>query len=364
MSKFDNNQLSLNDNGEILWQSVKNNPLPGVPVAKIVKGDALFEPNVALLEAEWESDDLKAASEKHLNRWINQYITEKLELLTALDDANLTGAPAEICKKLHAAMGVVPRAELEDQIAALDEQGRSQLRFKKIRLGPILAFIPLLNKPAAIRLRAILWAIWHGHDLPVQLPADGIVSENIEGKQIDKDLYQMIGYPVYGPRAMRIDMLDRVVVDIYDSSKDWKFQAKHQYCEWLGCTIEDLYKILEALGHKRIVSEEKAPEERVGAEKEESAEEASSGEKAEGGAGLPGLDMFELRRGKMSGKAKEKPKFSKPKAKKPKKSDKAKGKLKGKSKPQAPKSITVSIKGDQDDSSDSPFAVLEQLKNK
>ena len=49
MSKFDNNQLSLNDNGEILWQSVKNNPLPGVPVAKIVKGDALFEPNVERL---------------------------------------------------------------------------------------------------------------------------------------------------------------------------------------------------------------------------------------------------------------------------------------------------------------------------
>lgn len=362
MSKFDNNQLSLNDNGEILWQSVKNNPLPGTPVAKIVKGEALFEPTVTLLEAEWESDDLKEASLKHLNRWLNQYITEKLELLTALDDPNLTGAPAEICKKLHAAMGVVPRAELEDQIAELDEQGRSQLRFKKIRLGPILAFIPPLNKPAAIRLRAILWAIWHGQDLPVLLPADGIVSENIEGKQIDKDLYQMIGYPVYGPRAMRIDMLDRVVVDIYDSSKDWRFQAKHQYCEWLGCTIEDLYKTLEALGHKRIVSEEKAPEKEEAAEK--SAEETPSDEKVEGGAGLPGLDMFELRRGKMSGKAKEKPKFSKPKAKKSKKADKTKGKPKGKSKPQAPKSITVSIKGDQDDSSDSPFAVLEQLKNK
>jgi ATP-dependent RNA helicase SUPV3L1/SUV3 len=333
MTVYDNKQFTLNDKGEIFWQALANNPMPGVAVAKLIKGDALLKPRVTLLEPSEEGHE-------KITEWLDSHIDEKLKPLMQLHDENLTGATKEIAAALYETMGVAPRAGLEDVISKLDDQGRAQLRFKKIRLGPILAFMPELNKPAAIKLRTILWGIWHDQTLPIAIPADGVVSQVITDKDIDKDLYQAIGYPVYGPRAVRIDMLDRVVVDLYDSSKEWKFQAKHQYCEWLGCTIDDLYLVLQALGHERIKSDTPVEE------------------------GAPAqLDWFNLRRGKMSGDAKEKKVFvkkdkpkavAKPKPKKPVKAVKPKG----------PITHSFTVKGDQKDQSSNPFAVLERLKNK
>ncbi|MAS87426.1 MAG: hypothetical protein CMH30_05560 [Micavibrio sp.] len=333
MTVYDNNQFSLNDKGEIFWQALANNPMPGVMVAKLTKGETLLKPAVTLLEPSEEGQEKIA-------EWLESHIEEKLKPLMQLHDDNLEEAPKQIATALYEAMGVVPRAELEDVISKLEEQGRAQLRFKKIRLGPILAFMPELNKPAPIKLRTILWGVWHGQSLPITIPSDGVVSQVITDKDIDKDLYQAIGYPVYGPRAVRIDMLDRVVVDLYDSSKDWKFQAKHQYCEWLGCTIDDLYLVLEAMGHERIQSEVPV-------------EEGASAQ----------LDWFNLRRGKMSGEAKEKKVFVK--KDKPKAAAKLKSKKPSKpSKPKGPVTHSFTVKGDQKDQSSSPFAVLESLKKK
>ena len=40
----DAKQLTLNDNGQIFWQPDPTNPLPGVAVARVVKGDAPLAP--------------------------------------------------------------------------------------------------------------------------------------------------------------------------------------------------------------------------------------------------------------------------------------------------------------------------------
>src|SRR5690606_14147693 len=89
-------------------------------------------------------------------------------------------------------------------------------------------------------------------ELPAETPKDGMVSFSVADKTVDADYYRSIGYPVYGPRSIRVDMLDRVVCAVYDSAKDGKFQAQHKMAEWLGCNILDLYAVLEAMGHKII----------------------------------------------------------------------------------------------------------------
>jgi ATP-dependent RNA helicase SUPV3L1/SUV3 len=69
----------------------------------------------------------------------------------------------------------------------------------------------------------LLWALWNERLLPVEVPKDGIVSAKVEDKAIDRDFYQSIGYPVYGGRAIRIDMLDRVISAVYDVAEQGKF---------------------------------------------------------------------------------------------------------------------------------------------
>lgn len=238
-------------------------------------------------------------------------------------------------------MGVVPRETVNALTENLSPEERKTIRDYKVKLGPLLVFMPLLNKPAAVRLRALLWNLSNGKALPPKVPADGIVSFVIEGEP-DLSYHQTIGYPVFGPRATRIDMLDRVVCAVYDAADKGKFQAQHQMAEWLGCPIDDLYRILEAMGHKKIY------------DPLENQTEATEQEKKEGESEIkPELATFRLKKGKA---------FEDEKAAKPAQKTKPKGKKKGSSKKdKAPKVMSAEPKNK---TAESPFAVLEQLKAK
>lgn len=233
-------RYSLADDGQIFFQPDATNPLPGSFFTKVLPGESMLAPKAA---------DAKA------QEWLDIYVRSTLEplfLLKAEGAGALMGVNKVIGERLYEHLGVMHRADLEDQIALLDPDLRKSLRSKGVRLGPVLAFLPALVKPAAIKLRALLWGLWNGKSLPMTRPADGRVSEVIDPETVDRNFYRMIGYPVFGPRAIRIDMLDRVVTDIYDSAKEGVFEAQNKYAEWLGCNLDGLYAILESMGHRKL----------------------------------------------------------------------------------------------------------------
>lgn len=242
-------QFTLSQEGMILWQPDMTNPLPGGPVAKLSKGEFALAPSIEVLEA-----DDKDAVCAFLKSWMMNHIATTLEPLVRLmtEEEGVSDSVKTICAKLFHNLGIMPRHDLEDQIAALDPEGRKKLRDRKVRLGPILVFLPDLNKPAAVRMRALLWSLYHGRALPAPLPKDGVVSFPVDPLSVDPDFQRAIGYPVYGPRMVRIDMLDRVISAVYDNAKDGQFQAQHQMAEWMGCKIPDLYSVLEAMGHVKV----------------------------------------------------------------------------------------------------------------
>lgn len=247
-------QFQLKEDGQIYFQADATNPLSGVAVARLVKGDTPLGPRIEWLDdAPLEGLDLLAVTDKIVT-WFSLYVTKVLEPLVTLPVGleTLPEPVQEICKAVYADLGIVPRQNLLDQIEKLDADMRKTLRTKHVRLGPVLVFVPDLNKPAAVRLRAILWSLYHDKPLPAPVPKDGAVSVVIDPSNADPVFYQAIGYPLYGNRIIRIDMLDRVMNAVYENVKENQFQAKHQMAEWLGCSIPDLYTVLEAMGHKKI----------------------------------------------------------------------------------------------------------------
>ncbi|HEY8963875.1 MAG TPA: hypothetical protein VIN59_05355 [Alphaproteobacteria bacterium] len=245
----DQGRYSLNDQGVISWQKDSTNPLPGDVVGQVVKGDALLAP---------KAETIDPALLQKTQDWLAIHVRQVLEplfLLKGEGEGALTGAAAEIGNKLFEHLGVMHRSDLDKEIAALDSDLRKALRARGVRLGPVLVFLPALVKPAAVRLRALLWGIWNGKTLPVHQPADGRVSEVIDPANVDRHFYRMIGYPVFGPRAIRIDMLDRVVTDVYDTADKGVFEAKHKYAEWLGTNLDDLHAVLESMGHRKLKGE-------------------------------------------------------------------------------------------------------------
>ncbi len=235
-------RYSLADDGQIFFQPDATNPLPGSAVGTVSKGESLLSPTT----------DYEPARD-----WLAIHIRTVLEPLFLLkqeagEGVLPEGSPREIGAQLYDHLGVMHRADLEEQIAKLEPETRKALRSKGVRLGPILVFLPALVKPAAVKMRALLWGVWNGKSLPVARPADGRVSEVIDPASVDRHFYRMIGYPVFGPRAIRIDMLDRVITDIYDTAQAGVFEAKHKYAEWLGTNLDALHAILEAMGHRRM----------------------------------------------------------------------------------------------------------------
>ncbi|MCC7305403.1 MAG: hypothetical protein IT558_03980 [Alphaproteobacteria bacterium] len=335
-------QFKLDGEGRILFQPLPNNPLPGDPVAVLRKGTGPLSPVVEV------TPSAHSLEKEAIETWLKTHIAEVLEpLLGLVHDIEKLALPVQgICARLFAAMGITPRDNLEELIAALDPEMRQVLRARRVRLGPVLVFMPALNKPAGVRLRALLWSLWNDKPLPAPVPNDGMVSLKVDPAQADPIFYRAIGYPVYGPRAIRIDMLDRVISAVYDGAKEGKFRAEHKMAEWLGCGIEDLYAVLTALGHTKIEEEAAAPA--------EPAEKQVEGAK-------PELAQFRLKKGKASDQPKEKKPF-----KKEKRADKPEKKKEKPRKDSKKKEYTAHVIqiGPKSTPEDSPFAILQQLKVK
>ena len=390
-------RFTLGEDGQIFWQTNKTNPLPGDLIAVIEKGDASLQPKAAVIATDAPND-----IQEKVVTWLHAHIREVLAPLFVMIDQDaeenrLDGPALNIGQKLFDAMGVIHRSDLESDIPNLTAEHRTALRRKRVKLGPILVFMPELVKPAAVNMRALLHGLWNAKTLPMERPADGRVSVTVDAEVVDRNYFRSIGYPVFGNKAIRIDMLDRVITDIYDSSKDWQFQAKHQYMEWLGCGEDDLYAILQSMGFRRQAVEEGAqkPEEKVQKENdavvttekvvepaatsevEKVASEAQSDlfasteaptteteenvEQPKTQTEKPPLVMFWLKKGKISDRPKPKRHTNhKQNDKKPFKGKKKKGG----DQHREPKAKNYSAKPKESEiDNDSPFAILQQLKN-
>lgn len=347
-------QIVLAENGQIMWQKDLTDPRPGEVFAQIKKGAEVLKPHCALIDSDILNGQDHDEVLKFTQNWLDRHIQTVLEPLFRLQDDDIAeGEPKEIAQKIYESLGILPREALQELIGKMSEEGRNTLRSKKIRFGPIIVYLPELNKPAGVAMQALLLSLWEGKELPAEKPAEGIVSFSIEGKDINPDYYRAIGYPVFGPRSIRVDMLDRVICAVYDGAEKGKFKAQHQMAEWLGCNIADLYAVLEAMGHRKVsdpADEANKEEEQAGevATEEKPTEEKKTDEK-------PELATFVLKPGNKSKSSSSNKKFKDQKfsSKKPNK------KKSGSKKPQGQRVYKAEA---QSNPEDSPFAILEQLK--
>lgn len=382
-------QLKLAEDGQITWQKDLTNPMPGEAVARIIKGEGILAPDCELIEALVLNDQDKESVLKFIKEWLGRYVQTTLEPLFKLKEDDIAeGAPRDIAAKLFDALGILPREDLQDLIIQMDDEKRATLRTKKIRFGPLIVYLPELNKPVTVRLRALLLTVWQGKPLPAEAPADGIVSFSVEGKDLNADYYRAIGYPIYGPRSIRVDMLDRVICAVYDSAKDGKFTAQHQMAEWLGSNIQDLYAVLEAMGHTKThdpadvlkaaedakaeaAQAEEVKTENIAVEVIEPTETSAKVEEPKKEQVKPELATFRLKRGKaISEKMSQRgasgtsvptqnKKFADKSFSSEKKKFKPKDKKESFKKPQGQRVYKAEAKENPEDN---PFAVLQQLQ--
>ena len=132
-------------------------------VGKLVAGADALSPQVQPFVDEDAAPEIAEKVRRRLGHWIDRKIALHFAPLIALrDDEALTGMARGIAFRLVEALGVLPRAEIADDVKALDQDGRASLRKHGVRFGQYTVFLPLLLKPAPTRLRLVLWSLAAG----------------------------------------------------------------------------------------------------------------------------------------------------------------------------------------------------------
>ena len=258
--------FKLTRKGHILWRNEE--------IAEVSPSEDSLKPNVTLLV-----DDTIAASDREklqarLEGWLAETAADKLKPLVDLSAAeDVTGLARGIAFRLRENFGILKRDTVADEIKSLDQPARSQLRKYGVRFGAFNIFFPPLLKPAAADFALALWCVKNANTngltretLP-DPPRAGLTSVAANAA-IPDAYYRASGYHLCGPRAVRLDILERLADLIRPllawrlpkdgvgatappprgSTGDGGFTVLPEMMSILGCSPDELSAVLKSLG--------------------------------------------------------------------------------------------------------------------
>lgn len=256
-----NDAFKLSRTGAIVWRDDE--------IAKLEPAEDPLQPTVALVADEMMSEADREKVLARLKTWIDDLIADKLKPLVEISKStDLQGLARGIAFRLKEGLGALKREVVADDINALDQAARAELRKFGLRFGAFNIFFPGMLKPASGELAATLWLLKHqpSNGVTPQLPRAGLTSVVVDAATPEA-LYRAHGFHVCGPRAIRLDILERLADIIRPllawraapgksdsppkgSSGDGGFRTTDDMMSILGCSAEELGEVLKALGFR------------------------------------------------------------------------------------------------------------------
>ncbi|KPB00033.1 helicase-related protein [Ahrensia marina] len=256
-----NGDLAVSSDGTLRWL--------GTTVGTLTSGDDWLKPRLVLLADEQLTGPALDKVRARAERFVTFHIETHLKPLTDLQKADeLSGIARGIAFRLIEHHGIVARRDIADEMKSLDQDGRAALRRYGVRFGFYHIFVPALLKPAPAGLLTLLWALnndgkdKNGYGEIITLLASGRTSL-VTDPSFDKEFYKLSGYRLLGPRAVRVDILERLA-DLIRPTIYWKpgtelpegaygdgrFVITPAMMSILGATAEDMEEILKGLGYR------------------------------------------------------------------------------------------------------------------
>ncbi len=234
--------FSLTPMGGVAWN--------GAPVARLAAGGSPLKPRIVPIASDLLIGGEAERLHDRVALWLEAEIGRRFPMRAAIVSAALDGAARGLAYQLMEALAPIPRERLESLIASLTDADRRRLHRLGIAIGNHWVFTPGLTKPGAVELRAALWRAEYAVSGLLPLPAHGRVSMAID-PAIDTGYYSAIGYPAAGPRAIRADMLDRLMRRLHRATIRGAMTPDPTIAPVLGCSRADADAVLLALGWGR-----------------------------------------------------------------------------------------------------------------
>ena len=234
--------LSIELENKIFWQ---NNP-----IAKIKKGENYLSPTIEIIA----DDALPAEEGKELEHCLKNWMT--LHINEVLGDLiNLTKIKIEnqylraLAYQLYENNGVLKRTNVKEIINHISKEERKKLWNMGIKIGRYHVFLPKMLKPKAVTLRTSLWKIYNDISSDLVIPKFGLnfaTNENFNEKFL-----LLCGFERFRNYFVRIDILEKLFINIIEKTIDKKFKISPEMMNLLGCTKENFYKLIDLMNYKK-----------------------------------------------------------------------------------------------------------------
>jgi ATP-dependent RNA helicase SUPV3L1/SUV3 len=270
----------------------------GTPIARLTAGDTVLTPRIEVLHSDFLDGPGRERLRKRAAAWLGRHIRAQLKPLIAAQEAELSPAGRGVLFQIVEALGTLPRRPLAAQLKALTKADRKTLAVLGLRLGAVSLFMPKLQHPRMLALRARLWSVRKGCPLP-GLPPAGARTFDLSGHAGltgVEDFCHAIGYRRVTRKdgsalAVRADVLERLAREVYklaeaakkaeDAKPDAGFAADPTLCRLADSGEADLEALLFALGYRRAGAAtyvRKGPNRKRPARKRETAAPKTTGE--------------------------------------------------------------------------------------
>ncbi len=178
----------------------------GHPIARLVRGDNVRVPQLALVEPELWTAGARRRIERRLLALVRDLVAEALGGLRAEVITGNDSPPAlrGLGYRLLEGLGLAPRAEALEQWRLLDDGSRQRLAALGVREGHRFVYVAQALTPRALERRCLLVSLFH--NAPPGAPAELVLPVSAFG---GSDV-RAFGYEAFGQLALRVDLVERL----------------------------------------------------------------------------------------------------------------------------------------------------------
>ncbi len=247
---IDTGLVELNDNFKICWNKSA--------IAKLTPGKDYLNPNFELIIDDILEQDKKRKLIIFLEKWIKNKIGTILKSLVDLKDLKEKNSSIKaLAYQLYENNGVLKRDQVSDYLKKLEQNERKILRDLGVKFGRYHVFLHRLIKPEAVSLRTLLWKNFQQKNLNLKPPTFGLNFLE-DGNYKNKNFMLLCGFEKFNNCYVRIDILERLFVQIINSNKekDKEIKMVPEMLNLLGCNKESFKKVLKSMNYKIFEKED------------------------------------------------------------------------------------------------------------
>jgi ATP-dependent RNA helicase SUPV3L1/SUV3 len=214
-------------------------------LGRVVRGASIALPDVRIATNEELGGGARSRLLRRLLAFARDLVSDLLGGATALATPQASPATRAFVHRLEQGLGSVLAADIDDVLAALNPAAQAALAAAGVQLGHGAVWLPRGLAADAVTARIALATAWFecGRALrALRAPERGAVSF-VPSRGLPRAALAAIGYPVVGPRAIRVDVLDRLVTELDAGPPD-----EPKLASWIGATTPELRKVLRQLG--------------------------------------------------------------------------------------------------------------------